>query len=194
MNTKITLFSLISATVISCSSPKEEKAEQQISDDTSRISSTQTVSEYSDDFIDSLRSSPITKTSGDFITADEAWGKLEMYKKYRRNQNSSYNPKKDVYGFTFGVERLRQLIAKIDSLNIKHSDSLAGVRVYFARRKRTGTPPEINDVFLIPVGKNGRNVYPVDDDYNPNKIVAEEPVLILNRSSPCPNQCDTKKK
>jgi hypothetical protein len=154
--------------------------------------------QYSAELIDSLCQTQIDQNSGEFISVDAAYGKLDLYKTFKRKANSAYDPKKDIYGFVFGLDKVKQLIAKIDTINKHHPDSLVAIRIYFGRSRGSGKG-EVPDIFVLPVDKNHNNMYPVDDDsktlgaasaYKSKNAKMLDEVAILNTSVPCPNKCN----
>src|SRR5882724_7189625 len=99
-------------------------------------------SQYSKELLDSLCKIMIDKNSGAFISVESAKDKLWRYKEFRKQTDCKgsppYNPKNDVYGFVFGIDKIKRLISKIDSMHAKygsstHRDTVIAIRIYMAR-------------------------------------------------------------
>jgi hypothetical protein len=138
----------------------------------------------------------VDRDTGELISSNKAAKLLVDYKDFK---DPKYSAKKDIYGFSFGINKVNEFMKKIDDHNKKfpypHERSITGVRVYFGMRnikREKLTDTLINDVFLVPViKKGGKNFYPIDNDHDPNsKTFAAETKMILNSSLPCPNHCD----
>lgn len=93
--------------------------------------------------------------SGAFITSQQAASLLDGYWQGRRAGNSGgpYNPKLDVYGFGFGINKMMDFMRKIEAHNRGRNENdstyIVGVRVYYAARRIRGQL--VNDAFLIPI-------------------------------------------
>jgi hypothetical protein len=128
--------------------------------------------------------------AGRFITPDEATLSLRDY------LNEPGTPPADapghIYGHTFGLQKLRELMLNIDVYNsqqVSDDTRVQGVRMYYGKSARRDpafplSPPgvKVRDVFMMPVLKDGNDLFKL----NP---VAGDADLILGESRPCPNQC-----
>lgn len=135
--------------------------------------------------------SSLSTSTGDFINVKQAHEMIEGYhSEMRRLHGASYNRKRAIYGFTFGLDKIDTFLDKIKDYNSRNpSDKLIGVRIYFGRKAQPGSS-SYNDVFLIPVKASGGNYYQVDDQFNPKFGFVSDSLYILNNSNPCPTQCD----
>lgn len=141
----------------------------------------------------SSQAEPIHHTTGEFITPEEAALKLADYKAWRKAQDPAYDPKADVYGFVFGLDRMKELLERVEEINLHYPDSIVAIRVYQARKSVPGTKYGISDVFLVPVDSRGKNIFPIDPDFDgitsPRLKSPAGDGLILNKASPCPFDC-----
>lgn len=144
------------------------------------------------------------------IRRQTAKEKIERYKFYQKllyeKFGQEYDPKKDVYGFAFSLDHIKELTYFIDSVNrvvTTQEDSLIGIRVYMGMdtKIRPGVIKFKPDAFLMPIKYDGSNYYAVDDDLVipdslANTILMETNYTqtgndgIFNRSVPCPSECD----
>jgi len=152
---------------------------------------------------------------GKFIPPVLGTSFVEEYKKQKRDFlshcNITYDIKKDIYGFGFGIEKVRELLRRIDTHNgqpnIPQESVITGVRVYYTERywyNSAGQKEHHPDVLIVPVMANGDNFYPIDRDFKVELdsirnagdelvkmvIVDEDDGMLLNTSNPCPNLCN----
>jgi hypothetical protein len=147
----------------------------------------------SEDHADSLRREKPHRDTGERIDYATAWTHLDRYKLVHGIQCNTDSPDpRQIYGYTFGMNKFKAFADELIRLDVSNPDSLLGVRIYLstiaAKNPYTGRMENRNDLFLIPVGKSGRSVYPVDDCDLKESILADDG-LILNTSMPCPNRC-----
>lgn len=185
---QLTIYALIVFLLLSCG--RQQSTKDSVD---SGMDSNKSISESalmpSEQLIDKLCTVAIDPESGDFIKSDEAYGLLEQYKaERRRTVGPGYDATKDIYGFVFGINKLKELIQRIDKINAAKKDSLVGIRVYYTRSMRFGSA--IPDVLLIPVSPKKENIYPIDDDLAGAEKFAAEQMMILDTSVPCPNKCN----
>jgi hypothetical protein len=127
--------------------------------------------------------------AGEFINAAAAKESLLAYSMEPNVQ--PLNDPNHIFGHTFGIQKLREFLLKMDLYNageIDDEDKIYGVRIYYGKSKRSDPdfplPDEaLRDVFIMPVKKNGEDLYRVVP------LLAEN--MILSGSRPCPNQCST---
>lgn len=129
--------------------------------------------------------------AGAFVDEQHARGSLQAY--FEESGVSTPDDPNHIYGHTFGLNRFRELLYKIDIYNSTKSnpnDQIFGVRIYYGKCVRNDhdfplNPPNglFRDVFFMPVLKDGRDLYTIRP--------ATDPGLILAVSRPCPNQCST---
>lgn len=129
--------------------------------------------------------------AGKFVIEQEARDSLQAY--FWENGVPSPTDPNHIYGHTFGLNKLREFLYKIDIYNSTKSnpnDQIFGVRIYYGKCVRHDPdfpldPPTglFRDVFFMPVLKDGRDLYTIR--------TVTDPGLILAASRPCPNQCST---
>lgn len=124
--------------------------------------------------------------AGEFISIREASDSLNQHLAPIPNpKDPNY-----IYGFTFGLNKFRQFIYQIDMYNsgqVREDAKIYGIRIYYGKCKRKD--PEYGtdsypDLILMPVLKDGSDLYKISDD-----DFLDVPVNILSQSRPCPNQC-----
>jgi len=155
---------------------------------------TQPLSFLSEQTLDSVcRHRPMDPDQGDPIDTLKAAKKLAAYKAIR-DVDGTYDAKKDIYGFAFGLNTIKELTTAIDKYNAAHpANSITGIRVYMGISS-TSTGP-IPDAFLMPVLQSGHNLFDIDPDFGKEKLAPKEMVFdadappIVNTSAPCPNRC-----
>jgi hypothetical protein len=132
-------------------------------------------------------------STGDFISPDAAHMMLNDYHARRRASDGNYDPENEIYGFTFGREKVRELLTKMDAFNKDNTDpkeEIIALRVYYGWKMDTVLNTEHNDVFMIPVKRDSsKNIYPIDDNWDKDNSFVENS-MILNMSLPCPTKCD----
>lgn len=187
---KISTYGLLASLVVlfiySCNRPGSPEATQSPSDEPIQPM-------ISEDHADSLRRQKPHRDTGERIDYATAWSHLDRYKLVHGIECNEDNPDpRQIYGYTFGMNKFRAFVEEIIKLDTSYPDSLLGVRVYLstvaARNPYTGRMENRDDLFLIPVGKSSKCVYPVDDCQLKNMISVDDG-LILNTSMPCPNRC-----
>jgi hypothetical protein len=127
--------------------------------------------------------------AGEFITDIAARRSLNSY--FKEPGVPDPEDKSHIYGHTFGLNKFREMLEKIDKHNSEIKDDdlrIHGVRVYYGKSKRNDPdfvldPPdgEFRDVFFMPVLKSGKDLYTI------HKL--RDGGIILGSSRPCPNQC-----
>ena len=156
-------------------------------------SSSQIDQDKRNDFESFIKGPQVGADQGAPISASEANKRLKRVKEWKEKL---WN-KKNVFissGYSFGLTPLKELIQKIDQLNIddRHQpgDSISGIRVHLAlidTVNAEGKKIKYTDVFLSPVQQSGRNYVYIEEKYQPEII---DGGLILNQSNPCPEYCD----
>ncbi len=125
-------------------------------------------------------------TTGELITVDEGKKKLENFR--RRNTNPNGDAIISPFAFAFGLNKMKEFIYQIDSLNDAMSpctllDCVQGVRIYLIETtKRNKT---YLDLVMVPARGNGKDFYQVADTTG---FLPSTP--LFNTSSPCPNMCN----
>lgn len=141
-------------------------------------------------------SGKLTRQTGSFIDTATAKDGLDLYKSMFKMKCKDDTAKKiDVYGFAFGIEKFlafSDLLREWDGL--EGEQNLKGVRVYMALKQKTvnNNVETYHDVFMVPIGKDGNNVYfDLDNCTKPPKG-KDDPADggILNTSMLCPNRCE----
>lgn len=126
--------------------------------------------------------------AGEFISESEAHASLEKY--FKEPGVPSPTDPDHIYGHTFGLNKIRQLMNKIDVYNksAEEEKQVHGIRIYYGKCRRRdpkySQKGELRDVFLMPVIKDGSDLYKVDRFFDGEFIVGE--------GRPCPNQCGKK--
>ena len=184
-------------------------------DSLSNLDSLQNLFTLSEDFLADLNRNKGNFIDGSpYIKKEDAKGRIAVYKAHetilRAKLGELYDPKKDIYGFTFKLEHLDDFLKKIKEHNIDHvGDSakvIVGVRAYKSWRIIDGKlAPEI---FLMPTIASRGNLYRnVDSDLSVGKKDLKDGLnslflfdslkngddpgdLILDTSIPCPNNCN----
>ncbi|WP_296623474.1 hypothetical protein [Marivirga sp.] len=157
--------------------PKEVKT-----DDYSKSHLDKELSNY---FADQLANG-VDPDLGEFISFDIAKAKLDSIRDYRSKNPG--NPRiHNSYGYIFGLQKMRELIHRIDKIN-KAQDTLdlTGVRVYRTISKAKGK--KYFDVFMIAVTKENKDFPDLGNPDLKKDLVDEDP--ILNVSNPCPTDCE----
>lgn len=176
------------------------------------IEETESKSMIEQSFLDSLcQKRDIDPMTGSRIPWQEAKDKLSEYKRRMRDADPNYDPKNDIYGYTFGLTHMSDLLDDIDTYNrflpANNPNRITGIRIY---KSWNFSKDPYEELFLIPVIRDkGLNVFNVDPDYTKSsdstyqslEIVWSQFVKekgkdlnnmdpILNTSKPCPNLCD----
>lgn len=112
-----------------------------------------------------------TENPGRFIKNSVANKMIKKYFAYRRELKEKHdvpwNKQKDHYAYCFGLEEMRQLIAKADAYNEgKPEFPAVGIRVYNTRTLSDVDPKD--DVLMIPYLSNHKNMGPVDEELDNN--------------------------
>ena len=150
--------------------------------------------QYDDSLIKTFCGTPYDEYIGDTISPGEAQVKLEAYKKYM-TEVLGQDATTAIYGFYIGKEELKEFMKKLQRGPSNPNDSarIVGARIYLTLSTDPTTNKQYQDIMLVPVRKDGKNVVPIDtaniDRNHPDlkKKADDEPVL--NSSLPCPNQC-----
>jgi hypothetical protein len=156
--------------------------------------------ELTDDSLEVFEGEAYSTERGDWISDSLAQYSL---KKFKKRRGIFYNVKTRAYGHFFGLEKVKAFIKGMDKINDSNTDSdqkIIGFRVYRSRNEYSRTDDKYDDVFLIPVKANKKNLYEVDPDLETkngyfDRIDWEnfkfdgDSSLILNTSAPCPNNC-----
>lgn len=182
-------------------------------DSLSNLDSLMSLFTLSEDFLNGLNNNnemSFTETDP-FIKEGDARDRIVVYKAHetilRARLGERYDPKTDVYGFTFKLEHLEEFLLKIKVHNIDHAGDpkkvITGVRAYKSWRLIEGklTP----EIFLMPTIASRANLYTVDNDLSVGEDDLEKSLnglfevnadpndsndLILDTSIPCPNNCN----
>lgn len=189
MNYKITTYVLLVVLagfiIYACQQPKDQAltAETQLPAEAQPDCPCQTIFPKSEKAVAGI----ITRTSGALIPSGDARELLRQFKQDFTIKCDDPDTKY-IHGFSFGVEKFLEFSDAVRRLD-GPSKNLLGVRVYYARKKRT-PGPNMPDVFLIPIGPDGRSIYDIDECTIPQKAnEVRTGDVILNTSIPCPNQC-----
>lgn len=128
-------------------------------------------------------------SAGTFLSIEDARQYLQEFLNYA--DASVIYPSKDsiVAGQVLGLENLKNLIGAIDAYNGKDTNTVKidAVRVYYTISKRTDDDKKMNDILLVPVLANGKDVRKVF----PDKEIRVEDNMLLGKAVPCPNLCNT---
>ena len=134
---------------------------------------------------------------GRFIKNSEANKMIKRYFQYRKELRETHgvpwNKNEDHYAYCFGLEEMRQLIAKADAYNEgKPEFPAVGIRVYNTRTLSVVDPKD--DVLMVPYLSNFRNMGPVDEelDNNGEEIIYDDgndDEDVLNDPTFCPPKC-----
>jgi hypothetical protein len=144
-----------------------------------------------------LKKEKSTRTSGRTITQEEAWDILDLYKRDRGItdcNNPSQDPRR-IYGFSFGMDSMKEYMERIFKIDQQHPDSLIGIRVYYAmradRNPQTNRMERRPDIFFIPIGKSGKAIHQIDDCNMAKSLQTRtDDGTIFDTSVPCPNRCE----
>lgn len=191
--------------IVSCQTVKNEQEtlEKNLSD----IEAEQVLSQfaYSDEFIEFLSDETnFNKTKSPYLTRREAAFRIKLYKYYETARDGSFEPKKDIYGFTFPLQNFMDFADSIKAYNdlpdLPKDKVITGVRVYKSWRFLSDSLTE--EVFMVPtIGESWSNLYQIDDDFKVNlsdffheikniNFETDSVDLILDASIPCPNNCN----
>lgn len=128
---------------------------------------------------------------GEFITHARANEKLSAYLDLRAEYLAEGKEIESVYGYVFGLNKFKELIARIDAENLNRSpeNQLTGIRIYNAltTREIDGRQTSYKDVFLIPVEKDMSDIVDVHNFHADARVAEDAP--IMNNSLPCPQTC-----
>jgi hypothetical protein len=124
--------------------------------------------------------------AGEFILEGPA---KQILTDYFRETGTSPDDAGFVFGNTFGLNKFKEFIFKIDVYNSGVTDveeRIDGIRIYEGLSKRSYLPPPrdqewLLDYVLMPVLKNGEDLYTIVPFTDPN--------IILSHGRPCPNEC-----
>ena len=111
-----------------------------------------------------------SKGPGAFISQKKAIQQINAFFDHQEKENkkngTKWSPKKDYYAFAFGLEKVQELMAKIEKYNANNPDNpIGGIRVVSARsNKGVAVGP---DVVIVPyLAKTGKNYIPVDQHHD----------------------------
>lgn len=143
-------------------------------------------------FVQKLKSATIDSTeTGIFQTRDEAKSKLESFKEW----NKKFLRKKlkiTPYGFAFGLNKMRRLLAAIDLENKTNQNDpdniIHGIRINLSKTFSYEDKETYLDAMIVPIMKNGKNYINITDDKV--GILPPSDDLLLNTSAPCPDMCN----
>ena len=155
-----------------------------------------------------------SKGPGAFISQKKAIQQINAFFDHQEKENkkngTKWSPKKDYYAFAFGLEKVQELMAKIEKYNANNPDNpIGGIRVVSARsNKGVAVGP---DVVIVPyLAKTGKNYIPVDQHHDnaPDPATTtlmkssfegdgttddgeedDDDGMLLNNSKPCPPFC-----
>lgn len=129
------------------------------------------------------------ENAGNFISPKEAEASLNRY--FIEAGITDIHDTKLIYGHTFGINKLTELLANIDKHNgmvSTNDEKIKAVRIYYGNSQRHDNDFELNpkdgffnDLFIMPVLSTGRDLF--------NVHALREENIILGESRPCPNQC-----
>ena len=129
---------------------------------------------------------------GEFITHALANEKLSAYLNLRAEYLAEGKEIEGVYGYVLGLNKYKELIARIDAENLNRSpeNHLTGIRIYNAltTKEEDGKLITHKDVFLIPVEKDMSDIVDVHIPVVSTSRTNEDP-SILNATFPCPQSC-----
>jgi hypothetical protein len=129
--------------------------------------------------------------TGQFIDQPVAAAQALEFRNFRNNSTGVGGFKNEPYGFGFGLNKLKRLIQLIDQENARLSPNdtnrITGVRAFLVRRQTQGRPH--NDIVLVPCKASGFNYISIGDPET-DSTKLQRPSMLLNTSSPCPDQCD----
>lgn len=129
---------------------------------------------------------------GEFITHARANEKLSAFLEYRERNLAEGKELEGVYGYVLGLNKYKELIARIDAENLNRSpeNQLTGIRIYNAltTKEQDGELHTYKDVFLIPVQKDMNDMVDVHISGSLSSRTNDE-TPILNNSLPCPDEC-----
>ncbi len=128
--------------------------------------------------------------AGDIINVEEA--RLSVLN-YLQDAPMAPDDKRHIYGYTFGLNKLKEFYNKIESYNNdpKNDLKIEGVRIYHGKsiREKPSLPLIegilYKDVVLMPIVEGGDDLYKILPPFKDKN--GEE--IILGESRPCPNQC-----
>lgn len=117
--------------------------------------------------------------TGDIIEAKDASVMIGEYLRLPDTQRQ--NPDELIFGFSFGLNKIYELLRRIEHYNDTASEKIVALRVYNAMSVRPGHTEPLPDRCIVPVLESGDDVYKVVPLFG-------DP-LIIGGSRPCPNQC-----
>ncbi len=96
-----------------------------------------------------------------------------------------------VDGHQFDLSVIQTFVNEINSFNQTQvgTDVIDSIRIYYAKSKRKGAKKAERDLVIVPVKKDGRDLYTV---YTKDQVLEGDPGIIAN-SNPCPNVCQDKR-
>ncbi|WP_131539147.1 hypothetical protein [Pedobacter nototheniae] len=136
------------------------------------------------------------ENAGNFISSGTAEAYLKEYFQTERIPDPSDEGL--IYGHTFGLNKLKTLLANIDKYNdtAAQNEDIKGIRIYYAYSQRNDADFPLDpkdgcfkDLFILPVKCDGTDFYDVKDEVSLNDKSARGEEFILGESRPCPNQC-----
>ncbi|MCR9251688.1 MAG: hypothetical protein NXI20_14780 [bacterium] len=162
MKTIKVLFALLATTIFACTESDVESIQNQPVNDVSEVNPA--------DF-------------GNFISHKAAHDNLSALLNQREIDLANGRDVEEAYGFMFGVDKLKELVAKIDRYNetALATEAVTGVRIYNVLTEDKSR----RDVMWVPV-------IGIEDaiDFNKNTRPETNDLDLLNFSKPCPNACD----
>ena len=129
--------------------------------------------------------SGLDKNTGALVSADDAASMLQEY--LQQQGIDPNNPPADKYWASyFGIDKLKALIAEIDSYNAgsKPNGEIMGVRVYKCISEHQ--KEKVESVLVTPVTADEKYLYPIRFQRSINQFT---PNTILELAWPCPPKC-----
>jgi hypothetical protein len=132
-------------------------------------------------------------TTGGWLTDDDAYTKLDHFTRW--NNGGIFRKQIRPFAYAFGSGNLKKLLSRMDSINTNHLNSqpdslkIQGVRVYLSFSKIESKKTRHLDVMMVPVLGNGNNYVAVSGNRPATSTSATTTRLVLNTSSPCPDNC-----
>jgi hypothetical protein len=123
---------------------------------------------------------------GKLVSQEEAKPMLDAYLQSKGEIQPDRSDAQHIYGFLFGLSKVKELISLIDNHNIETTDpkeQITALRIYKAKSKREATQSPMSDLLIVPVKRSG-------EDYPKSLLEFTSTDMILCSSGPCPNICN----
>ena len=128
------------------------------------------------------------------------YSKAKKYLDDFLNEDAQPTTSDEIYGFTFGLKKIKDLMGKIERHNDDENNiPIHGLKFYYAKSVRKNNPKKNRDLIVVPTNINNDDLWPIHVRHlkeSDLKLSTEQlngdDEIVLCESRPCPNQCENK--